>query len=116
MQAIYFHSGGDSDVLHYGEIDAPKQCNENQVLVHLKAIGVNPIDIKIRTAPNRFPVTFPVIPGCDGAGIIEAIGTKVKNFKPGDEVYFSQPGFNGRQGSYAEHIVVDSDLLSHKPQ
>lgn len=116
MQAIYFHSGGGSDVLHYGEIDAPKQCDDNQVLVHLKAIGVNPIDIKIRTAPNRFPVTFPVIPGCDGAGIIEAIGTKVKNFKPGDEVYFSQPGFNGRQGSYAEHILVDSDLLSHKPQ
>lgn len=116
MQAIYFHTGGDSDVLQYGEMDIPMQCKDSQVLVRLKAIGINPIDLKIRAAPNRFPVTFPVIPGCDGAGIVEAIGGAVNNFKPGDEVYFSQPGFNGRQGSYAEYALVDSALLAHKPQ
>lgn len=116
MQAIYFHKGGDSEVLQYGELDEPRQYKDNQVLVRLKAIGINPIDLKIRAAPNRFPVTFPVIPGCDGAGIVEAIGHTVKNFKPGDEVYFSQPGFNSRQGSYAEYTLVDSALLAYKPQ
>jgi len=115
MQAIFFHSGGRSDVLQYGEMPSPQHCTDHQVLVRIKAIGINPIDIKIRTAPDRFPVTFPVIPGCDGAGIVDSVGTQVQHFKPGDEVYFSQPGFNGRQGSYAEYVLVDDDLLALKP-
>lgn len=83
--------------------------------MRIKAIGINPIDCKIRSAPERFPVTFPVIPGCDGAGIVQAVGLQVKNFKPGDEVYFSQPGFNKRQGTYAEYVLVDAELLALKP-
>ncbi|GKS70133.1 NADPH:quinone reductase [Nitrosomonas sp. PY1] len=116
MHAIFFHSGGHSDVLQYGNTLSPQHCNDHQVLVRIKAVGINPIDIKIRTAPDRFPVTFPVIPGCDGAGIVESVGTQVQHFKPGDEVYFSQPGFNGRQGSYAEYVLVDDDLLALKPR
>lgn len=116
MQAIFFYDGGRSDVLQYGEIPSPQHCTDHQVLVRIKAIGINPIDIKIRTAPDRFPVIFPVIPGCDGSGIVESVGTQVQHFKPGDEVYFSQPGFNGRQGSYAEYALVDDDLLTLKPR
>ena len=116
MKAVYFEKGGAVSVLQYGDIKAPGQCGDHQVLVRIKAIGINPIDIKLRTAPERFPVSFPVIPGCDGAGIIEAVGRHVQNFKPGDEVYFSQPGFNKRQGTYAEFVLVDENLLALKPQ
>ncbi|MBA3756452.1 MAG: zinc-binding dehydrogenase [Nitrosomonas sp.] len=116
MKAIYFEKGGSVSVLQYGNIRIPNQCGDNQVLVGIKAIGINPIDSKIRNAPERFPVSFPVIPGCDGAGIVEAVGRHVQNFKPGDEVYFSQPGFNNRQGTYAEYVLVDASLLALKPQ
>ena len=70
MKAVYFDQGGTTDVLRYGDLATPSKCSENQVLVRIKAIGINPIDCKLRTAPERFPVTFPVIPGCDGAGIV----------------------------------------------
>ena len=115
MKAVYFEKGGSAGVLHYGDIKTPAHCGENQVMVRIKAIGINPIDSKIRTAPEHFPVSFPVIPGCDGAGIVEAVGLSVQNFKPGDEVYFSQPGFNNRQGTYAEYVLVDASLLALKP-
>ncbi len=116
MKAVYFDKGGSADVLHYGDIATPNDCGENQVLVRIKAIGINPIDCKLRAAPERFPVTFPIIPGCDGAGIVEAVGTQVSHFKSDDEVYFSQPGFKGRQGTYTEYTLVDASLLALKPR
>lgn len=116
MKAISFHKGGTTDVLQFGDTAPPADCKDHQVLVRIKAIGINPIDCKIRAAPERFPVMFPVIPGCDGAGVVEKAGAKVSNFKPGDEVYFSQPGFNHRQGTYAEYVLVDASLLALKPQ
>uniref|UniRef100_UPI0035AE2AD8 zinc-binding dehydrogenase n=1 Tax=Nitrosomonas sp. TaxID=42353 RepID=UPI0035AE2AD8 len=116
MKAVFFHQGGATDVLQYGDTASPGDCKDDQVLVRIKAIGINPIDCKIRAAPERFPITFPVIPGCDGAGIVEKTGVKVDNFKPGDEVYFSQPGFNNRQGTYAEYALADASLLALKPQ
>ena len=116
MKAVYFEESGSTSVLQYGEMKNPDLNNNHQVLVRIKAIGINPIDIKIRNSPERFPVSFPVIPGCDGAGIVEAVGCHVKNFKSGDEVYFSQPGFNMRQGTYAEFVIVDASLLALKPR
>ncbi len=117
MKAVYFDAGGSADSLCFGDIALSSgHCDENQVLVRIKAIGINPIDCKIRTTPERFPVTFPVIPGCDGAGIVEAVGMRVNKFRPGDEVYFSQPGFNNRQGTYAEYVHVDANLLALKPR
>ena len=116
MKAVYFEQGGAVDVLRYGDVKPPYQCGDDQVLVHIKAIGINPIDTKIRAAPERFPVSFPVIPGCDGAGVVEAVGRHVQNFKRGDDVYFSQPGFNNRQGTYAEYTLVDASLLALKPR
>src|SRR5687768_4501572 len=115
MKAIYFDKGGAASISQYGDRIIPNHCSEHQVLVRNKPIGISPIDMKIRTAPARFPVSFPVISGCDGAGIVEAVGDHVQNFKSGDEVYFSQPGFNNRQGTYAEYVLVDASLLALKP-
>lgn len=115
MKAITIEQGGGPDVMNVGAQPAPELHSENDVLVRVHAAGINPIDTKIRSAPDRFPVTLPYIPGCDAAGTIEQVGSRVTRFKAGDEVWFSQPAFNGRQGAYAEYVTVDSDLVSMKP-
>jgi NADPH:quinone reductase len=115
MKAVFIEQGGGTDVLRVGDMPDAAVSRDDQVLVRLKAAGINPIDTKIRSAPERFPLTMPAIPGCDGAGVVEAVGQAVTAFSPGDEVYFSQPGFMGRQGTYAEAVAVDAALLAPKP-
>jgi NADPH2:quinone reductase len=116
MKAVYIEVGGGPEVLRHGELPQPQCTRDTQVLVRIKAAGVNPIDTKLRAAPERFPLSMPAILGCDGAGVVEAVGDAVDGFQPGDEVYFSQPGFNRRQGSYAQYAVVDGSLLAPKPK
>ena len=116
MKAMITNRAGGPEVLQFAEVDIPLIERPKQVLVSLKAAGVNPIDYKMRQALNRFPVSHPAILGCDGAGVVEEVGSGVSRFKPGDEVYFCQPGFNGRQGTYAEFAVVEEALVAHKPK
>jgi NADPH2:quinone reductase len=60
---------------------------------------------------------MPAILGCDGAGIVEAVGAAVQDFRPGDEVYFCSGGL-GRAGTgnYAEYALIEADYLAHKPK
>jgi len=115
MKAVCIDQGGGVEMLRTTDMPDPVLTRGDQVLVTLKSAGINPIDTKIRSAPERFPVSLPAILGCDGAGVVTAVGDAVTAFAPGDEVYFSQPGFIDRQGTYAEQVVVDSPLLAHKP-
>jgi NADPH2:quinone reductase len=97
------------------EVTRPK-ASSGQVLVRIKASGVNPLDIKIRTGNAAHArVTLPAILGMDLAGIVEAVGPDVTTFKPGDEVYGMTGGIGGLQGSLAAFAAVDSDLLAIKP-
>jgi NADPH2:quinone reductase len=87
-----------------------------QVLVRVKASGVNPLDLKIRAghaAHARHP--FPAILGVDVAGTIEAVGPETSSLAAGDEVYGLAGGVGGLQGSLAEFVAVDADLLAPKP-
>jgi NADPH:quinone reductase-like Zn-dependent oxidoreductase len=87
-----------------------------QVLVRIKASGVNPLDTKIRAgqaAHARQPL--PAILGIDLAGIVEAIGAGVTGFRRGDEVYGMTGGVGGLQGSLAEFAAADARLLARKP-
>jgi NADPH:quinone reductase len=87
-----------------------------EVLVRIKASGVNPLDTKIRAgaaAHARHP--FPAILGIDLAGTIEAVGPDVTAFGAGDEVYGMTGGVGGVQGSLAEYAAVDETLLARKP-
>lgn len=87
-----------------------------QVLVRIKASGVNPLDLKIRAgqaAHARQPL--PAVLGLDLAGVIEAVGEGVQDWAPGDEVYALATGIGGAQGSLAEFAVVDARLLARKP-
>lgn len=87
-----------------------------EVLVHIAASGVNPLDTKIHAgeAPHaRQPL--PAVLGIDLAGTVEAIGEGVARFAIGDEVYGMAGGVGGHQGSLAEFAAVDADLLALKP-
>jgi NADPH2:quinone reductase len=106
-----------ADVLQLQEVPTPKISQPNQVLVALKAAGVNPIDTKIRKRGTFYPDQMPAILGCDGAGIVEAVGSEVRDFRIGDEVYFCAGGL-GKQGTgnYAEYALIEADFLAHKPK
>jgi NADPH2:quinone reductase len=105
---------GEPEVLQLQEIQTPIVANDTEALVRLKAAGVNPIDTKLRH--GLYPMdNLPAILGCDGAGIVEAIGSDVSQFKPGDAVYFFYGGNGNIQGNYAEFITLDERFLAHKP-
>ncbi|MDF5722145.1 MAG: zinc-binding dehydrogenase [Rhizonema sp. PD37] len=97
------------------EIPRPEPT-ASQVLVRIKASNVNPLDSKIRTgkAPHAKPI-LPAILGTDLAGVVEAVGQDITAFKIGDEVYGFTGGVGGLQGSLAQFVAVDADLLAKKP-
>jgi len=89
----------------------------NHVLVRIKASGVNPLDTKIRAGKaSHAKQSLPAVLGVDMAGIVEEIGPGVTAFSRGDEVYGMVGGVGGLQGTLAEFIGVDTDLLAHKPK
>lgn len=111
MKAIRIHDYGPSDQIRYEDIGRPIPA-ENQVLVHVKDVGVNPIDWKIREGQMKdwLPVRFPYTLGQDFAGQVVEVGVGVTGFKIGDNVY----GF--AHGSYAEFAVVDESNLARMPE
>ncbi|SCB39117.1 NADPH:quinone reductase [Bradyrhizobium shewense] len=101
--------------LRLSTISTP-EIGPHDVLVRVRASGVNPLDTKIQAgaaAHARHPL--PAIPGIDLAGVVELAGREVTRFKPGDEVYGMTGGVGGVQGSLAEFAAVDADLLAPKP-
>lgn len=87
-----------------------------QVLVRIKASGVNPLDLKIAAGKaDHAKVALPAILGIDMAGIVEGVGEGVTGFAPGQEVWGMTGGVGGVQGSLAEYAAVDARLLAHKP-
>lgn len=87
-----------------------------QVLVRIKASGVNPLDLKIRAGQAAHArQALPAVLGIDLAGTVESVGDGVSGWVPGDEVYAMASGIGGAQGSLAEFAVVDARLLARKP-
>lgn len=115
MKAVLMTAVGGPEVLQLADIDIPQPTSPTGVLVRLKAAGLNPIDTKLRGNGTYFPDGMPAILGCDGAGIVEAIGDGVTRFSPGDEVYFCHGGIGGAPGSYAEYTVVEEACVARKP-
>jgi NADPH:quinone reductase len=98
------------------ELAAP-ELRDRDVLVRVHASGVNPLDLKIRAgqaAHAKQPL--PAVLGLDMAGVVESVGSGVREFQVGDEVYGMVGGVGGLQGTLAELIAVDADLLAHKPR
>ena len=116
MKAVVMTGAGAPDVLELRDLPVPRIERPTQVLVRLKAAGVNPIDTKVRQRGTFISNGSPDILGCDGAGIVEAVGSHVSAFGPGDAVYFCFGGLGGSQGNYAEYAVLEQHCLTPKPQ
>lgn len=116
MKAVVRSALGAPPVLQLQEMPKPLLRGDHQVLVRLKAAGVNPLDTKLRAKPSPYPLSTPVVLGCDGAGVVEAVAPSVDQFKPGDEVYFCRCGFADNTGTYAQYVVVEQHLLARKPK
>ncbi|MFU8893512.1 MAG: zinc-binding alcohol dehydrogenase family protein [Luteolibacter sp.] len=96
--------------------DAPlPEPGRNDILVRVRAIGINPVDTKIRKSLGEGPHDPPRILGWDAAGVVEAVGAEAtEKFIPGDEVYYA--GDLTRPGCNAEFQCVDARLAAHKPK
>ncbi|MGB7712590.1 MAG: zinc-dependent alcohol dehydrogenase family protein [Microcoleus sp.] len=115
MKAIAHFTPGSPEVLQLQDLPDPTIQTETEVLVKLRAAGVNPIDTKLRARGTFYPDRTPHVLGCDGAGVVEAVGAAVQRFQVGDEVFFCNGGLGGSIGTYAELAVVDERFLAHKP-
>lgn len=111
MRAVRIHSYGGPEVLVLEETPRPEP-KAGEVLVHLKAAGVNPADWKFRAGyfHQFMPLQFPWILGVEGAGIIQAVGAEVKHLKVGHQVYGTFTN------SYAEFAVAPVNQVFTKPE
>jgi NADPH2:quinone reductase len=116
MKAMLMTAKGGPEVLKLADIPVPELPSADHVRVRLRAAGINPLDTKLRKTAAYHPDNFPCVLGCDGAGVIESVGTNVHRFTPGDEVYFFNGGLGGEQGNYAEYTVVHQDYVAFKPR
>lgn len=97
------------------EVDRPVPT-AGQVLVRVVASGLNPLDVKIQAGQAAHAkVETPAVLGLDVAGVVEAVGSGVEGFAPGDEVFGLVGGVGGRQGTLAEYLAVDAGLLARVP-
>ena len=88
MKAIRVHKFGGPEVLTYEEAPDPKPA-EGQVLVRVRAVGVNPVETYVRSGAYARLPALPYIPGGDAAGVIEAVGPGVQGVAKGDRVYIT---------------------------
>jgi len=114
MKAAYFRATGSPDVIEFGDLPEPL-CGDDQAIVRVRAVSVNPIDTYIRNGANYWPLPDPYIPGCDFAGEIAALGRNVKNLSVGQRVWGSNQGLMGRQGTFSEFSAIDSKWIHHSP-
>ncbi|MFY9931930.1 MAG: NADP-dependent oxidoreductase [Streptosporangiaceae bacterium] len=112
MKAVRFDQYGDVDVLKIADVPKPEP-GPGQVLVLLKAAGINPGEAKIRDGQlhERWPATFPSGQGSDLAGVVAETGLGVTAFALGDEVI----GYTDDRASQAEYVVVEEQHLTAKP-
>ncbi|MFE0922466.1 NADP-dependent oxidoreductase [Streptomyces nigra] len=112
MRAISQNALGGPEVLEEVRLERPAP-GPNQVLVRVRAAGINPTDWKHR-ATGGFLGDPPFVLGWDVSGVVEATGIGVAAFRPGDEVFGMLPYPYGH-GSHAEYVIAPVRALTHKP-
>jgi NADPH:quinone reductase-like Zn-dependent oxidoreductase len=112
MKAVRYDEYGPVEVLDVRDVPAPEPA-EGQVLVQVKAAGINPGEAKIREGElaARWPSTFPSGQGSDFAGVVEKVGPGVTAVAPGDHVI----GWVDTRSSQAEYLVAEAGNLAAKP-
>jgi len=111
MKAIVVHEYGGPEVMRLEDVPDPRP-GPSEILVRICAAGVNPVDAYIRMGTYARKPKLPYIPGSDGAGVVEAVGSSVDGFKPGDRVYIAQDNQSTEEnGTYAELAVCRPAML-----
>lgn len=113
MKAMVITGFGGPEVFEEQELPKPEP-GIGELLVKVYSSSVNPVDYKIRMN-GSWAVTPPAIIGYDAAGVVEKCGAGVKDFKAGDEVFYS-PLIAQGHGTYAEYAVVHEDIAALKPK
>ena len=114
MKAFIVDRYGKNQSLRAGEVPEP-ELREDEVLVHVHAAGVNQLDFKIRNGEFKLilPYRVPFVLGHDVAGVVTRVGSRVRQFKVGDEVYSRPDDF--LIGTFAEFVAVKEESLAIKP-
>lgn len=112
MRAIAFSQFGGPEVLTAMEWPTPSP-GPGEVLVRVQAAAVTPLDGRVRRGTHETGLPLPLIPGTDGAGIVEAVGAGVNRLRVGDAVLYSSE--SSGQGSCAEYQVVAARQVALKP-
>ena len=114
MKAFILDRYGSADRVRAGDVPDP-ELREDDVLVQIHAAGVNLLDSKIRNGEFKriLPYRLPLILGHDVAGLVVRVGSRVRRFTPGDEVY-ARPS-DGRIGAFAEFIAINEGDVAIKP-
>jgi NADPH:quinone reductase-like Zn-dependent oxidoreductase len=117
VRAIAVERFGGTDELRLVDLPRPK-LPPDAILIRTAAAAVNPVDAKIRAGAlaERFPCSFPLVPGWDVAGVVEQVGPAVRDFSPGDEaISYCRKDFI-QEGTYAELVAVRARQSAHKPR
>ena len=110
MKAIRAHEFGGPEVLRLEEVEAPRP-GPGQVLVRVRAVGVNPVDTYIRSGVHAVKPALPFTPGLDAAGVVESVGEGVERFREGDNVYTA----GSLSGTYAELALCEEGQVHPLP-
>lgn len=115
MKAFLLDRYAKNASLRLGNLPEPVS-SDDEVLVQIHAAGVNLLDSKIKSGEFKLilPYRMPLVMGHDLAGVVVRVGSRVRQFKAGDEVYARAPDF--RIGSFAEFIAIRESALAHKPK
>ena len=115
MRAFILDRYGSADRVRAGHMPDPEP-REDDVLVQIHAAGVNLLDSKIRNGDFKLILRYrlPLVLGHDVAGVVVRVGSRVRRFKPGDEVYARLA--DGRIGAFAEFIAIKQDIVAMKPK
>jgi NADPH:quinone reductase-like Zn-dependent oxidoreductase len=110
--AIRFHDYGGPEVMKLEQIPLPVP-QADEILVRVHAMGVNPVDWKVREglARKRLNIALPAIPGGDISGVIEQIGAAASGVSVGQPVF----AMVGLLGAYAEHVAIKPGITAPKP-
>lgn len=111
MQAIRVASFGEPSVLQLAEV-ADLYPGAGEVVVRMRAVGVNPVDTYIRSGLYPLPKPLPYTPGLDGAGVIEAVGAGVGHRRVGERVYVA----GSLSGTYAEQALCSETQVHPLPE
>jgi NADPH2:quinone reductase len=114
MLAGWYEKGGLAEkVIEVGDMEMPR-AGPGEVLVRLRASSISPSDYKKRAA--NAPLEFPrIVPHSDGAGVVEALGAGVSDFKVGDRVWTFNAQFKRAMGTAAQYIALPAALVRPLP-